>query len=170
MNSLLASNISSLQQGIEFLHSLPGQLYCKACPSVFGSTIGGHFRHNLDHYEAFLGGISSGEVDYDARSRSMEVECNPDAAIRLMQKSLEGLKELEGLDLDQGIMIRMDDGGDSAWSRTTARRELQFLLSHTIHHYALIVSISSSNGLRNFPKDFGVAPSTIHYHQGQETG
>lgn len=170
MNSLIASNISCLQQGIDFLSALPPELYRKACPGVFGSTIGGHFRHNLDHYEAFLLGAPNGEVDYDARPRSARTESNPEEAIRLLQNSLDSLNQLDGMDLDQSMKIRMDDGGDSSWSRTTARRELQFLLSHTIHHYALIVSISTINGFNSFPSDFGVAPSTIHYQQDQETG
>lgn len=170
MNSLLASNISCLQQGKDFLSSLPPELYSKACPGVFGSTIGGHFRHNLDHYEAFLDGVSEGEVDYDARSRSADIEENPEEAMLLLDRSLSGLKELQGCELDKVMKIRMDDGGDSAWSQTTVRRELQFLLSHTIHHYALMVSISTANSHTTFPNNFGVAPSTIHYQQDQEAG
>ncbi len=170
MNSLLATNIACLQQGIEFLRLLPPALYRKVCPSVFGSTIGGHFRHNLDHFSAFLEGLSDGEVDYDARDRSIETEKNPEIAMQLLEKNLEGLKKLENSNLDKAIKIRMDDGGSACWSRTTVRRELQFLLSHTVHHYALVVSISSANDYDTFPKDFGIAPSTIHYQKDKGTG
>jgi hypothetical protein len=170
MNSLLASNIACLQQGIDFLRLLPPVLYRKKCPGIFGSTIGGHFRHNLDHFTAFLEGLSSGEVDYDARPRSIETERNPEIAIQLLEECLEGMKKLNGSELDKAIKIRMDHGEDSNWSRTTIRRELQFLLSHTIHHYALVVSIGSTNDYSNYPRDFGIAPSTIHFHQDQEPG
>lgn len=166
MNSLLSANLSSLQQGIEFIQALPGPAYVRPCEDVFNSTIGGHMRHNLDHYAAFVSGLDSGYVDYDARERDPAIENEPKAAIRLMQQLIQSLEKLEEESLDRKLQIRMDDGGDSSWSHTSLRRELQFLLSHTIHHYALIVSIASRYGVSDFPDGFGVAPSTLHYQAG----
>jgi hypothetical protein len=47
-------------------------------------------------------------------------------------------------------------------------RELQYLLSHTIHHYAIIGSILRAQGVEPGP-DFGVAPSTLR-HWGKAGG
>jgi hypothetical protein len=55
-----------------------------------------------------------------------------------------------------------DAGEDGHWNRTTLKRELRFLVSHTIHHYALIAVILKLQGFDCGP-DFGVAPSTIEY-------
>jgi uncharacterized damage-inducible protein DinB len=167
MNSLVAANLSCLEQGIELLEGLPRAHYSRSCEAIFKSSIGGHFRHNLDHYLAFLSGLESGEIDYDAREREPEVEANPDRATRLMRELMSELSDLGEADLDQFLRIRMDDGGDSTWSDTSLRRELQFLLSHTIHHYALIVAIAGNFGLTTFPDQFGIAPSTLHLREAQ---
>ncbi|MGC9451484.1 MAG: DinB family protein [Oceanipulchritudo sp.] len=145
------------------MKSLPPETYRRICPEVFNSTIGGHIRHNLDHYQALMRGEEKGEVDYDNREREARVETDPALAVAEMEKLRDRLEGLAGADLDRPLRVRMDDGGGSAWSRTTLRRELQFLLSHSIHHYALVVSIATRFGITRFPEGFGVAPSTIHY-------
>lgn len=160
MNRLAVSNISCLRQGIEFLNSLPEGLYNRPCEEVFGSTIGGHLRHNLDHYAAFFQGMEAGRVDYDARKRDLSIETRPEAAIDLIESLIAKLGAVSEADLEQKMQIRMDDGGSSSWSRTSLRRELQFLLSHTIHHYALIASIARRFGVSRLPAEFGIAPST----------
>ena len=163
MNSLLAANLSCLRQGISFLESLPEPLYSRPCNDLFESSIGTHMRHNLDHFACFVLGVGSGRIDYDARKRNECLETNPAEAIILMEWLLQSLQLLEGRDLGEQITICMDDGGESAWSSSSLRRELQFLLSHTIHHYALIVAIATRHGHRQFPENFGIAPSTIHH-------
>ena len=167
MNTLVAANISCLEQGLAFLGNLPAGLYTDSCPELFNSSIGGHIRHNLDHYSAFLNGYGAGNVDYDKRDRDSEVESDPEVAIRLMLEIRKQLEEIPEEDDGRLIRSRMDDGGDSGWSETSVRRELQFLLSHTIHHYALIVSLAVRHGMVDFPKGFGVAPSTLNYKLAQ---
>ena len=65
----------------------------------------------------------------------------------------------------------MDTGSgdipEDEWSGSTVRRELQFLLSHSIHHYALIATICHANGFP-VPEGFGVAPSTLRYRRQQD--
>ncbi|MEX0324742.1 MAG: DinB family protein [Puniceicoccaceae bacterium] len=163
MNTLIDANLACLGQGIEFLQKLPAEFYTRSCPELFNSSIGGHLRHNLDHYLAFVSGQAAGEVDYDDRRREEALEADPEAAIGVLQELVEKLESLRSASLDRSLKIRMDDGGDSTWSQTTMRRELQFLLSHSIHHYALVVSIAARFGVRDFPEGFGIAPSTIHY-------
>lgn len=163
MNTLVAANIACLEQGLAFLNSLPPGRYGESCPEVFGSSIGGHMRHNVDHCAALLAGLPDGEVDYDARERNPAIEVEPQAAAGVLLKLREGFEALAETDLDQPLRIRMDDGGGSDWSATSLRRELQFLLSHTIHHYALMVSIAARQGMQSFPEGFGVAPSTLSY-------
>ena len=165
MNTLLAANITCLEQGIQLLQEMDPLSYARKCPDVFNSSIGGHIRHNLDHYLAFVEGEPDGRIDYDARKRDSGIETDPLAAVEVMASLVSGLLVMDNADLDAALQIRMDDGGDSTWSGTTLRRELQFLLSHTIHHYALVVSIATRYGIRSFPEGFGVAPSTIHYHE-----
>ncbi len=167
MNTLIEANLSCLEQGITLLEAIPPTVYARKCPEIFGSSIGGHFRHNIDHYVAFMDGLEFSEIDYDARDRSETTEEDPLEASRIMARLSICLKQIEEDDPDRPLRIRMDDGGDSAWSQTTLRRELQFLLSHTIHHYALVVSIATRYGINEFPDGFGVAPSTLNYHEAK---
>ena len=57
-------------------------------------------------------------------------------------------------------------GEEQQWSRSTLRRELQFLLSHTIHHFALIGLLLSFHGVEP-GEEFGVAPSTLKHWRSQ---
>ena len=149
MNTLIDANVACLGQGIDLLLKFPASIYSRQCPEIFNSSIGGHMRHNLDHYLAFFSGRAGGEVDYDARQRERAVEENPGAAIEVMRELLHQLEAMREADLDTRMRIRMDDGGDSSWSETTLRRELQFLLGHTIHHYALSPDLTAERGTRN---------------------
>jgi hypothetical protein len=56
------------------------------------------------------------------------------------------------------------EGDERPWTHSSARRELQFLLSHTVHHYALIAMICRQYGV-GVEEDFGVAPSTLKYRR-----
>ena len=57
---------------------------------------------------------------------------------------------------------RSEDDAAPPWSTSSVERELQFLSSHTVHHYALIAVILRLNGVQ--PEEgFGVAPSTQRY-------
>ena len=165
MNTLIEANLSCLQQGIGLLEVIPGDLYTKKCNSVFGSSIGGHFRHNIDHYLAFQKGFEQKQVDYDARRRDHAIEQQPDVARDAMAGIVDFFNAISGETLDTPMKIRMDDGGDATWSQSSLRRELQFLLSHTIHHYALVVSIATQQAYSQFPDGFGIAPSTLHHRE-----
>lgn len=167
MNHLIEDNLTCLEQGIRLLEGLPPDVYGRRCAICFDSAIGGHMRHNLDHYEQFLDGYAGGRIDYDARSRKAEIETHPEAAIAAMRSLRAGLSAVADSALDQSVEVRMDGGQDATWSVSSVRRELQFLISHTIHHYALIAAISQAHGFADFPSGFGVAPSTLKYRAAQ---
>ncbi|MBM4187475.1 MAG: hypothetical protein FJ206_09205 [Gemmatimonadetes bacterium] len=62
-------------------------------------------------------------------------------------------------------MIQLQcEAGTESWSRSTLGRELQFLVSHSVHHFALIKLLLANDG-PVLPREFGVAPSTLS-HQG----
>ncbi|MBP6670575.1 MAG: hypothetical protein KA180_14065, partial [Gemmatimonadales bacterium] len=51
-------------------------------------------------------------------------------------------------------------GSEPDWSDSSVKRELQFLVSHTVHHYALIKELLRREGF-DPGAEFGVAPSTL---------
>lgn len=157
-------NLIVLDQAAETLRLLDDATYATggAAPGV--SPIGVHFRHVFDHYHAFFAGLATGEIDYDARARQVPVET--DRALALAT-ALGFRRDLERLPATLGarrvrVTVRSVAGHaeEPDWSESTIKRELQFLVSHTVHHYALIkellrrAEVEVSDG-------FGVAPSTL---------
>lgn len=173
---LVATNIHFIEQGIFLLEDINDDLYTNVDYPHFKSGVGRHMRHVLEHYLGLLA-HSNGKIDYDARERDQQVENDRAYAISVAEGIIEGLNKLvvnSGY-LDQEVLIRNNEGTqtrDDAWSRSTVRREFQFLISHTVHHYALVAIILRIQGY--YPdEEFGVAPSTLRYEnqlQDKATG
>jgi hypothetical protein len=168
---LIRDNISFLRQGVELLGRLTDEMYVNTVTPYFSSGVGKHIRHNLDHYESFLAGPATGKIDYDGRQRDLRVETDRRFAAEKMLSIISQLEALPTKKLDDPIGVKMNEVGEksrqSPWSRSTVERELQFLLSHTVHHYALIAIILKIQGFA-CDEDFGVAPSTLQYQRSQE--
>src|SRR5262245_2986220 len=134
-----------------------------------GSPVGAHFRHIFDHYQLLLEGLASGRIDYDARRRDPRLERERRHAIDV---ALGIRNQLNRITPDQGphlltVSLRsMADEDQPDWSGSTVRRELQFLVSHTVHHCALIKQILRQHGF-DAGVEFGLAPSTKSHLQRQ---
>src|SRR5437899_9378489 len=63
-----------LHQGESLLNSLRDGEYTRKLPTAFGSTVGGHYRHSLDHFQSLLDGLDADEVNYDHRKRDSRIE------------------------------------------------------------------------------------------------
>jgi hypothetical protein len=160
---LITANVRFLDQASALLSGLDTSTY--TLQEDGGSSVGAHLRHILDHYSAFVSGVSTGEVDYDARARDLRIEENVDAAGALVADPKGKLLDLPE-NLGDAVKIRMDHGGpDIQLSQSSPQRELQFLISHTVHHFALIKSVLRG-GSTVVEADFGVAPSTLSYRSG----
>jgi hypothetical protein len=164
---VLRDNIDILRQGLQLVTRLEAAAYCT--PNEHGSAIGVHVRHVLEHYSAFLAGHESGLVDYEARPRDAAVENDRQTAISRIVETLEGLMRLRETDLGRALAVHDCTGVDAcddSPSASSARRELQFLHSHTIHHWALIALLLARNGIAVAP-EFGIAPSTLRHWEEQ---
>jgi uncharacterized damage-inducible protein DinB len=156
-----------LLQGESLLISVGENLYTRPSPLADGSTIGGHYRHVLEHYLLLLKGAMVGAVDYDARQRDREVESVLEAALAETRRLSSELHQLEGMNDGAFLEIQCGityGGEDSGQSSSTLGREVMFCISHAVHHYAIIALILRANGCL-VPEGFGVAPSTIRYRQ-----
>lgn len=166
MPSILKDSIAVLQQGVDLVDSLSDAVYTAPKPELKSGMIGAHIRHNLDHYLRLIAGKGKGEVDYDQRERDERIERERAYAIKVMRECIAWLEACESQQLDEPLKIKMDCGTHEAevWANSTSRRELQFLISHSIHHYALIAILCRLQGIEP-PEGFGVAPSTLHYRR-----
>jgi uncharacterized damage-inducible protein DinB len=157
-----------LEQGIELLRRVPVEAYRTAVRPGW-APVGSQFRHVLDHYRAFTEGWASGRIDYDARQRNPTVEIDPAVAMAQAADLIQALERIHVEDACRPVAIQMDPGGDQRlpdWRPSSIGRELQFLVSHTVHHYALIKLLLEDAGVPVSP-DFGTAPSTLAYQARQ---
>ena len=164
-DTLVADNIAILRQGIE-LASCLGPLYSSPIPRYLQGGIGAHFRHCIDFYNCFLSSAGSGRINYDLRVRNELVERDPDLAAFEMQAIIDGLRKFSFADGHSELLVVLEGSTRTpecpCWSRSSIARELQSLLSHTVHHYAFIAVALRLEGIEP-AAEFGVAPSTLEY-------
>lgn len=142
------------------------ELYPARVPLCFNSSAGGHVRHAVDHYLALLAAAETGELDYEHRARDPELETRADCAL----DRLRGIAAALAAYVDRGAPDRtLRLASETVPGRavmTSLSRELEFLISHTVHHFALIAVIAGAHGVTP-PPDFGLAPSTLKYQREQ---
>jgi hypothetical protein len=130
------------------------------------SSIGAHFRHCLDFASNFLQGLKIGKIDYSQRERNTEVETIREKAILHLSFIIRELQAVNISDLEKPVMVKIEEissfTGRPEWSSSSGLRELDFLQSHTIHHFALIAYKLQALGIE-VEEGFGVAPSTLKY-------
>ncbi|MFT5110257.1 MAG: putative damage-inducible protein DinB [Pseudoalteromonas tetraodonis] len=171
MEKIISDNLQCIGQAIDLLNGIGADLYSRASAETLGAGVGSHIRHNIDHYESFLNRRSPERIDYEDRQRDAQLETDPAAAYDRLAAVSAVLREFDTSGLDRAVEVKIENPGDrpeSQWATTTGRRELQFLLSHTVHHYALIAMICRQHGAE-MPDNFGVAPSTLRYRQLAQT-
>ncbi|HRC85855.1 MAG TPA: DinB family protein [Thermoanaerobaculia bacterium] len=167
ISSLIEDNLHFLAQARDLLTTLSDQEF-EARPGIAMSPVGSHLRHCLDFYSSFLDGVDVGVIDYDARHRDPRLETERAHALAAVRTLMNRLNQLVGQLGNKTLSVAMDRMGwedeEGAWADTTVARELQFLRSHTVHHYALMAAVLRLLGLDPGP-DFGVAPATLNYRR-----
>jgi uncharacterized damage-inducible protein DinB len=165
IHTVIASNLVVIQQGISLLAALGAERYGTRIAICYNASIGGHTRHIIEHYQAFLRGLESGEIDYEKRVRDPLVESDPTYAAGLLESISQQLGQLSEILRNRTLHYCAETTPGIA-TVTSALRELEFLLSHTIHHYALVAVMARLQGTEPEPT-FGIAPSTLKYQQSQ---
>jgi uncharacterized damage-inducible protein DinB len=161
----LAAVLDQLKAVVGCLHD---EQYTQKPVGVVHSSIGGHVRHCLDHVRALLNASETGQLDYDQRDRGTTIESDRAAAlgaIRALRNRLDALPD-DIIDRPIRLSVLMISDGAPMEVQTTFGREMAFVLSHTIHHNALIgTMVKILSGW--LPDRFGYAPSTITHANGK---
>jgi uncharacterized damage-inducible protein DinB len=150
-----------LDELADVLRQVSGTAYtARSFPRVSGS-IGQHVRHILDHVAGLCATAPSGVLSYDCRERGTEVEADLSAALRTIRHLQGMLTQFDDCDENAPIILTsvVAHGTAPVAARSTLAREILFVISHTIHHQALIAVLLSAAG-RGVPDTFGLAPST----------
>ena len=165
-SKLIADNLAALQQALDLLERFDDAQFNQTNGALALSSIGSHLRHCLDFYQCFLTGMAKGRINYDQRARDERVETNRLFAVAKIKAMIEGLSQLPATVERREVEVLLEGSAEPAnvaeWSHSSVKRELQFLLSHTIHHYSLIAVSLRAQGFEP-GTSFGVAPSTLQY-------
>jgi uncharacterized damage-inducible protein DinB len=156
--------IQLLRQLGEVVDRLDDAQYVRKPVGVIESSVGGHVRHCLDHVRSLLTAIETGHLDYDHRERGTLVESSRDCAIEQIEAMAVALAWLpEGvLGRPLAVSVTMSSGDDPVEVESSVGRELAFVLSHTIHHNAIVNAMVRTLG-GWVPERFGYAPSTVRH-------
>ncbi len=160
---MIRANQTCLGQALSLLDLLNDAQY--ASPRGSGSPVGAQLRHVIEHYQSFVAGLPARAIDYDARPRDATVEASRHRAAAVLRDLIVQLSTIEALPLETPVQVKMECDPEAAapnWAASSVGRELQFLVSHAIHHYALIKLLVAGDGI-GLDADFGLAPSTLSH-------
>jgi uncharacterized damage-inducible protein DinB len=165
---LIQSVVETLSQGEMLLADISDETYVRKVGVAFNASIGGHYRHCLDHFHSLLAAAASGDLNYDHRERGTLVETDRFAALNATRELRANYETLAAGLLARPLKVTCKtsyaaDGSQA--SSSTVGREVMYAVAHAVHHYALIGIMGGVMGLP-LPAGFGVAPSTLK-HQAQ---
>lgn len=161
--------VAVLRQLETLLDAMTDEQYRTSPVAVAASSVGGHVRHCLDHVEAVLLGVECGTVDYDRRRRGTDVETSRDAAREVLRRQMKQLLAIPANSENRPLRLSaiVSSALPPLEADTSVGRELVFVLSHTVHHNALIGVIARALNVP-VPERFGYAPSTLaHLERSQ---
>lgn len=162
-DALLRFNRQVLDQALQVIAAHEGP----QAPAYIG-PVGSHLRHVIEHYEALLAGAEQGAVDYDRRPRDRQLErCAIEARRRVVELQSQ-LAPGRHLRLEHPLTVRGQAGlvGELHFTVSSSfGRELVFVASHAVHHYALLQSHCRQQGI-NLGADFGKAPASVAHERG----
>lgn len=152
---------SLLDQLALMIEGLGDDEYTSQRAREVSGSVGGHVRHCLDHVSALVAGVAEGRIRYDARLRGTAVERSRPAALGEIARLFAGLDVIPAAALHDGItvFVRTSPDGPELPVPSTVAREVTFVASHTVHHFAIIALLLHDMGVA-VPPRFGYAPST----------
>lgn len=153
-----------LDEARALIDRVPEDDYARAAYESAGS-VGSQLRHCLDCIACFVEGTQTGRVDYDRRGRDTHTEVDPRHGADRLAKAAQLLREDVAGWVDRDLRIRMDEPGrapSEGWQRSSTARELRFLATHTLHHFALISLMLTQRGFEVDPA-FGLAAATADF-------
>ena len=160
---LVVASQDVLLQALGLLFNIWDATYSRLVETPYGASIGGHYRHILEHFQCLVRGMRSGEINYDARERNPRLETEVTYATIATCDVLRAIKNYTEESLARPCKVVNSVAyvsGERSVMDSNIGRELAYCAGHAIHHYAIIRLICSHLGIE-VPKEFGIAPSTL---------
>ncbi len=131
-----------------------------------GATLGQHFRHSLEFFQCLMSGYPSSEVSYDKRKHDKNLETRKILALDLIDRIKLFITHCE-VSKQISLSVSYDPESDVEVSiASNMAREITYNIEHIVHHMALVkIGIKEVCPQVTLPAEFGIAVSTIRYHQ-----
>ena len=152
------SLMAQLHSLLQMLKGINSDNYTKKSAMLGSSSIGQHTRHIIEMIQCLLCGYQQGLINYETRSRDVQIETDKFFTITLLQNLLLNLQQP-----DKILILQQEEPGELI--NSTYKRELLYNTEHAIHHMALIKVALRELGIDITDENFGVAPATIRYKQ-----
>ena len=194
---IVEGNLEVLEQGMQLVLQLTDKQYNTSVPAYSCSSIGQHFRHVLDMYQAVLPALTlpaqtlraptspaqtspalansgttqaiANVIDYDTRRRGASVETQRKTAIEEL-RSIKQHIEHRTAPLCLSIDVKTEvcvEHTRFALIPSTLARELAFVSAHAVHHFALMKVIGKMLGA-SLDQSFGLAPASASHQRAQQ--
>lgn len=163
--ALISAAEGVLRQGLSMLDNTDQESFSRKGEGPWGSSIGAHYRHVLDHFMCLIEGLWDFQIDYDHRGRNREIESSIEGARQATRELIEALNAIPDDVLKRECTVVYSVGYGEAETqavRSVVARELMFCVGHAIHHYAIVKLLCSLRAVP-LPHEFGIAPSTLKY-------
>lgn len=164
MKPLIDANINVLMQIRELVILCNDSVYNSVIAHT-QSSIGKHIRHILDHYRAVMQGQAMKNIDYNYRDRGNDEETVPAKALVQIDLLTEWFLRysIEDCALTVTSEVKLDSVHSSELPSNN-KRELLYLINHSIHHVAYAALLGKLQGL-TIPEHIGLAPCTASFER-----
>lgn len=154
-----------LRQLADLVDQIQPDDFARPVDSLSNSTIGQHVRHTLEFFLCFQKGCEQGIINYDKRAHDRLIESDKFIALAAFSRIQDFVDHLQDkkLTLEVGYDLVKED---FETIQTTATRELVYNIEHAVHHMAIIkIGVREVANYIKLPHDFGIAASTVRYHE-----
>ena len=161
-----------IQQKRKILGILNEEHYILKHPRYFNASIGQHYRHILDHFNALMNATTINSIsiaDYDTRKRDTTIEFSIQAAndsiSSIESQVIRDYDKIHSKFVDATFMA--DAAGNKYSIKSNFHRELSFCAHHAVHHLSLVNLMLTEMGYE-LPNSIGKAPSTQNHENNKE--
>ncbi len=162
---LIDGCIQCIEQCEQILGMVSQEVYVGT--SRGSSSIAAHIRHILDRFNSFFFGLPAAAIDYDARKRDKEIEHNLEAACFALATIARRVEQFKQTPFAKDLITVKESVLPSCPAveiSSTVEREMMGLITHSIHHLAIIALQAKAFGYP-LDDDFGKAASTLVYER-----
>ncbi len=153
--------IHQLESIRAILEQLSTEEFIRPLPLLEGTSIGKHIRHTLEFHQCLF--EESAVISYDNRSRNEALENNLEDAQECLDWLITHLKFVQ---VDRVLNLTVQYGESVEVITSSMKRELTFLIEHTVHHMAILrIALNTCFPAIQYEKTFGYADSTVRFLQ-----